>query len=419
MLLSGCVSIQVDHTLKRSGRYDLALTFKTSPEYKMLLNNIKEGLVVDASVKDHFEFRDTDTSITYAFTDLEPSSDARLFEPAAEAASPATPGMVGEPPGLAFLDPANVRYTKTFAFPYYVYTYRLRVPAPATPPATTGPLEAGMYLRDEADLLDAPTKALLMARLDAIWANDSVEVIIATRPSLSTDNYWTAEQEILDSFPFRNPEEQYVLLLASRDEPRYCKATSNIYDASVSMTLSSLNYNFSSACPLDPAGAIIDYVEGLEALFLTEDLAAAPLADPMSQLLTVEYTVHTFGAITQTNGRELGDGQVRFDVNPLEVGDYMLTFREFFLANLLGDSLQPLLIALIVLLIGGNLLLLARRRRLRPAAPHADPQLVAYIQAARRAGKPNAEIRAILGQIGWAADSVEASFAAASPAARR
>ena len=137
------------------------------------------------------------------------------------------------------------------------------------------------------------------------------------------------------------------------------------------------------------------------------------MEDSLSQLFTIEYTVRTFGAVVETNGRLLEDGRVRFDINPFKQAEYTLTFKDFVFAGIFGDSLQSVLVVVVVLLVGGNALLLVARRRRRfaaagPSAP--DPQLVNYIRYARSAGKADAEIRDMLLAIGWPTGKVDASF---------
>src|SRR3989338_3297282 len=97
-------------------------------------------------------------------------------------------------------------------------------------------------------------------------------------------------------------------------------------------------------------------VSGLRALFDEKDLAGgAPdeaLEDSLSQLFTIEYTVRTFGAVVETNGRLLEDGRVRFDINPFKQAEYTLTFKDFVFAGIFGDSLQSVLVVVVVLLVG-------------------------------------------------------------------
>lgn len=408
--------MSVEQALKRSGRYDLAVTFTTSPEYKMLLHSIKEELQVEDAVKDKFAFSDTATTMTYAFTDLDPATDTRLFKEKASVGTPNSMAAAGGP-GLEALEPGRTELEKRTSFPYHVYTYTIRVAPPQQETPSPTYLRPQDYVQDAAALLAPETEAAIMEDIRAIFANDSVEVIVMTKPALSAAEYWQVRNDLEASFPFKNPDQNYVLLLASSDGDRYCKLDWSFYDPGVAGALGTLGAEYAAGCAGDPGGQITRAVSGLRALFDEKDLAGGAL-DPslenqLGQLFTIEYTVRTFGAVVETNGRLLEDGRVRFDINPLKPAEYMVTFKDLVFAGIFVDSLQAVLVVAVVLLVGGNALLLVARRRRRsaaagPAAP--DPQLVNYIRYARSAGKADAEIREMLLTIGWPADKVNASF---------
>ena len=111
VLLSGCVQIDVYQKIKRSGNVDMSLTFKA--ESPMILNALKQDLEIDSSIQDKYTYEETDDSVTYKFTDIDPLKD-NLFKENEDSDT-----------DTSMLNKDNYKFKKEFKFPYYYYTYEI------------------------------------------------------------------------------------------------------------------------------------------------------------------------------------------------------------------------------------------------------------------------------------------------------
>ena len=106
-LLSGCIEVTVHQKIKRSGKYDFNLTFRS--DSKELLNSIKSGFEVNDPTSKKLTYLESKDSISYVFTDLDPRTDLIVAPDIAE-------GKTGSPQKKVW------DLKKEFRFPYYYYT---------------------------------------------------------------------------------------------------------------------------------------------------------------------------------------------------------------------------------------------------------------------------------------------------------
>ena len=107
LLLSGCVTLQINQKLHRDGNVDMSVTFVASKE---ILTGF-ENITVNSAIRDRYTYTVNDGNLTYAFTDIPPGTF--LFE--LEKGKPAS-----------FFGIESYTVEKEFHFPYYRYTYTLK-----------------------------------------------------------------------------------------------------------------------------------------------------------------------------------------------------------------------------------------------------------------------------------------------------
>ena len=291
ILTGGCVNIEVNQKLMRNGHYDIALTISTSSEYKMILNGIKEGFVVDESVKNKLTYSETDTSITYSFKDLDPEKDTKLFKEVEK-----KDGETSEGPDSSFLDPKNYEFTKEFKFPYYEYTYKIKVsPGSEEEEKKTETLTKEEYILDNATLLDTDTKNQIMQNINNIYKNDLIEVIIATEEEMDSMDYFPYKYDLTGDFDFKNKNGKYILIFASNDERSLCKVESNIYaDSKISSEIRTISSDFSKNCKDDYNSQILDVTTQLDAFFKEHEFESTSdkqMEDALGDMFNIGYTV--------------------------------------------------------------------------------------------------------------------------------
>ncbi len=112
VLVSGCVQLDVEQKIKRNGNVDLSLIVKS--ESPTILNALKQNLEVAPSVQNKYTYEESDNSVTYKFTDIDPTKDV-LFKESED--SDMNTSML--------FNKDNYNFKKEFRFPYYYYTYKI------------------------------------------------------------------------------------------------------------------------------------------------------------------------------------------------------------------------------------------------------------------------------------------------------
>lgn len=153
VLLGGCVQVDVSQKIKRSGNMDMSLTLKA--ESPMILSAVNQDLQIDPSVQDKFTYEETDTSVTYKFTDIDPSKDT-LFEENEDSTA-----------DTSIIDKESYRFEKEFKFPYYYYTYEIDMTKEETEDSNDVQ-EHEEILSDDADM-DAMFGEYGDAEMDAMF----------------------------------------------------------------------------------------------------------------------------------------------------------------------------------------------------------------------------------------------------------
>lgn len=419
LLTSGCVNIDVQLKLKRNDNYDLDLTISTSPEYKMILNELKKDFQVEDSVKNKFEYSETDTSITYSFKNLDPKKDKKLFKEV-EKEEEITQDILGETyetPDFSFLNPENIDSKKEFKFPYYEFTYKIKT-SPEKGKEQIEILSQRDYILDEANILDPNTKDQIMQRINNIYKNDSVEVIIVTKKQMEIKDYYSYQFSFIRDFEFKNKNKQYVMIFVSTNENGICKVESNIYlDVKVSSKIRTLNNDFSKNCKTDYKSQIQNVVKQLDVFFKENDLESTKqMEESLQQLFTVGYTVEVFGEITDTNGLKMGNNKVKFDVNPYKEEEYVVTFKDFFWAAILGGPYGIYLLTIGLIILGGIVFIvfskISKKQQDMPLqVPLAvNPQLLDYVKRARMSGMTDKQIKSNLLQSGWSSKEINVAL---------
>ena len=111
-LVSGCIQIDIYQKIKRNGHVDMSLTFKAE---STILNAFKQNIEVDPSIKSKYTYKETDDSVTYQFTDIDPSKD-NLFKQEQDSQT-----------DTSIFNKDNYHFKKEFKFPYYYYTYEINI----------------------------------------------------------------------------------------------------------------------------------------------------------------------------------------------------------------------------------------------------------------------------------------------------
>lgn len=424
LLVSGCINIEVYQKLKRNGNYDLDLTISTSAEYKMILNSFKQAYQVEDSVKDKFEYSETDTSITYSFKDLNPKTDVKLFKDVEQdASSQSMFGGTSDAPDSSLFDPESFEYSRQLKFPYYEYSFQVTMnPEPEVEEVKE--LSADKYIIDEANLLDEASKQEILAAANRIFADDNVELIVVTKQQLDSYEFLSFKYDFTSDFEFQGEGEQYVLVLVTLAPTKRCDVSSNIFlDTDTYQRISEMSTEIGPACTQDPKSAITSAVAELDAYFREHDLEQqSQLADQLGSMFKIGYTVEVFGSVVETTGMKMGDNKVKFDINPSGEGEYTLVFRDFFLASLLGDHYWLYLILLVVLVVGLVGLKVLKNKKTMPhtggfepeptlKAPVAvNPHVLDYVHKARAYGMNDGQIKTALLHNGWSEHEIEVAL---------
>ena len=419
ILLTGCINIiNVDQKLKRNGHYDIGLTISTAAEYKMILNGIKESFQVDDSVKDKFTYSETDTSVTYSFKDINPATDKKLFkETQIPNGTDNTINLSSGSSDSSIINPENIEVKKELKFPYYEYTYTLKMTAAAKNSSNeTTILTEDNYIFDDANILDSESKKQIMQSINNIYKNDSVEVIIITKKQMSETEYNFYVDEFASNHSLDN--KQYILIFASFNETGVCSITSNIYtEPNVSSKVDLLNTDFEKSCRTNYSAEIKDTITQLDNFFKVTDLESTKqLTDQLGQLFKIGYTVEVFGKIIDTNGQQMDGNKVKFDINPEENGQYTIVFQDFFLASILGDMYLIYLIGVgvILIIIIGIVIISKHNANVQstpPEVPSAvNPQLREYIRRARINRMTDPQIKDVLTKNGWSPKDIDTAL---------
>jgi hypothetical protein len=129
----------------------------------------------------------------------------------------------------------------------------------------------------------------------------------------------------------------------------------------------------------------------------------------LSQIFKITYTVEVFGTVTETNGVKIASNKVRFDLVTGKSQEYMVKFRDFFLAALMGDSYTAFLWVLGIIIVGFVVFFAAKKLRSRPITPPEpiNQQLLDYVRASRMRGMQDAQIALALQNSGWPKREIE------------
>ncbi len=441
LFLTGCINVEVTHTLNRDGTYDVDLTLSTTEELGSMLDQLKQGLEVEEHLQGRYTFRETETSITYSFTGIDLKEGTSLFKEEEHTESEV-------PAGQATLDSTFFRSTgvdirKESSFPYNTYSYTLTVaPTQTASGQEDAPLPQDAYIIDEANILNEQTELMLTEHVRSIYNSDGIEMIVSTKQEMDAAGYMNYRFGLTGSFPFRGRQGRFLLLFVSADG--YCRVDTNLFrDAALASRIQSLDAELERGCVNDPDSALISVARQLDSFFEQHDLAQAPQPLSIDEQITVSYTVRGLGSIVNTTGLRIDKQTVQFDVNPGKEATYTATFRELALAGLLGRAAlvfmgMLVLSAAAVIVLGlvkshqGSQLQAEAQSRVEPASSEvsaastvstasevsaastvsaaysgtADPRLSAYVRDARAYGMTDAEIKHTLLVQGWSEDKV-------------
>lgn len=414
LILSGCINIDVEQKLKRNGNYDIDLVLSTSSEYKMILNGFKDSVQVDDSVKNKFEYKETDTSLIYSFKDINPLVDSVLFKKVENKSNNDQGDMFGQSGGadVSFLSPNNVIIDKEFKFPYYTYTYKLIInPDSSDDSSKNETLLINDYILDNAGILSPELENELIQSINNIYKNDSIELIVFTDNQISSSDYFSFRNQFTTDFNFKSDKEQYILVFVSTADQGVCKIQSNIFlDSKTSLKISNLNRNFSSNCGPNYDVQIKDLVTELDDYYKINDLNTSTLdqmTEQMNELFKIAYKVTVFGSVVETDGVKLTKNKVKFEVDPSKKAEYNIVFKDFFLATALGGSYIVFVIIFCVIVIGGlGYLVFSKIKKKQQSEPiqvpnAANPTLLDYVRKARNSGLNDMQIRDNLIKSGW------------------
>lgn len=344
LILSGCVSMSVEQRLHRDGTYDLNFTIQTDESFAMMLQGMKQNLIVEDAVKDRFRFHETPTSISYIFRNIDPQRDSELFIDADDIEEVALEGddftMQADNADVSFLNPSNVELTREFRFPYYVFTYTLNFNGTIVGDDTTdsAPLFSE-YIIDEENTLSEIQRQEIIEVMEAIHIASSIETVIFVTQEDNYFDVFTERMDFLNTFEFSSASADYILLTFSPEVSDVCEITSNIYfDGDLREKISSLDDEFNEICD-EGSSAIVKVLTSLEEFLQThepEDLFAGldAFGDQLANMFSVALYIETFGTIKETNGMQMSDTRVRFDMKEEQVM-YTVVFRDFFLITLL------------------------------------------------------------------------------------
>lgn len=419
LLVSGCVSIDVDQKLKRNGNYDISLSFSTATGYEMILKGLKEGIHVDESVKDKFEFKETDSSIIYSFINVDPRIDKKLFKKVENATEDSEDlDMIQDMNvDLSFLDPENVELNRELNFPYYEYTYTFKMIPESTESEEDGVLSKSECIIDEANILDEQSETEIMDRINFIYENDSVQLVVITKDQIDEYEYYSYTEDFVSNNGLDSKD--YILIFVSTGENGMCVVESNIYlDSEVSSKVSDLNDVFKQNCNQESGLTIVSIVTNLDNFFKEHDLESInqQVQEEIGDMFSIDYTVEVFGKVESTTGTKLEESIVKFDVSTTEEGEYTVVFKDFFLASILGDSYLVYLLIFGVILVGGIGFVfvskvMKKKKSQPPVVPLAiNPQLVDYVRRARSSGMSDQQIRERLLIAGWIVKDVDAAL---------
>ncbi len=394
--LSGCINFEVYQKIKRNGKYDLDFTISTTEEYSMVLEGLKETMQIHDSVKDKAEYTETDTSLKYSFKDLDPETDTKLFKKTNE-----TIGDTGESPDTSFIDPDNVDFEKDFKFPNYEFTYTIKMQEPAIDeePVT---LTKEKNIIDEAGFID--DKDRLMEDINGIYADDAIEVVVITKPQMNAYDYFSFESNFTQSYDFAG--DYYIIVFASAGDAPVCKVSTNIFlDTQYSNKIWALNTDFGANCSQDYNAQIQRIVSELYSYAQVNELETSnELTDSIAQMFKIKYTVEVFGNVIETNGEQLDDNKVQFEINPDEEGEYYIVFTDFFLATLFGDNWWVFISIPVVVILVTIVILVVKGKK--PGKKQVPSQLADYIKNAKASGMNDDQIRQTLLQSGWQLEDI-------------
>ena len=370
IFLSGCINVDIYQKIKRSGKYDLNLTVSTEEQYAIFLNGLKKDLEVSDEFKNQYSYSETADSVTYSFTDLDPNVEPKLFKDIEEQADTTNTfnefyASLPQTADLKTLQPKNIEFTKSFSFPYYVYNYKFSI----LPPEKTE-VSAKDHILDEAGLLTEEDQSKIAEVVQNIYDNDKVELIVATRAGIDKDSHFDEIDDITTNFNYQDLDRKHIIVYVNHGDGYFCRVDSNLYfDFAVTEKLSEMTDNLIGVCKEDNIDEhIVNTVEELDKYLADHQLSDFGTSSPeqIGDLFQIGYTVDVFGEVTDTNGKKMENNQVKFNINSVEGGSYELTFRDFFLASILGDSWLTILIVIgviiLLLIVGGGAMMIAGRK---------------------------------------------------------
>ncbi len=376
LTLGGCMSLSVQQKIYRNGVYDLTLVLESEPEYRLVLSSLKSNLQVNDSVKPKLSYSETDTKVVYAFRGINPTTDKTLFVPKDTDGNPDlfSGGSVSQRADFDLLNPKHVQITKQFMFPYYIYTYTLLVDSPQHELASQ-PLGGESYVQDEAGILSPESFSYALARINEIYLNDSVEVIILTQPSMDTTNYYQFMDNFAATFPFKEEEPHYITIFLSGGPSGVCRVQTNMQlQLGIYTYINQLNTDFSEKCSQDFSSTLLKVVDDLTTYSTEHEIQDEErFSESAGDLFTIDYALQVFGSIVSTNGKKLDGQNVQFDVSLVSPGEYTVTFKDFFLVGLLGEFYGLYLLALLLVIVGAVVLVVrAKQKKKSPVSPSSS-----------------------------------------------
>ncbi len=397
ILCSGCATVEVTEQLKPQGEYNLIMDLTVPAEN---LVTLRENLQLVPGLEGIAEVTSTDSSLRVAFFGLSYGQPRNFFRNTS----------FGDPDGLL----PRVDYLgQELHFPYYIHTYEYHVVPALFSNPTGGVLSAEKYIEDEINLLDSSQEDLIVERMNRMFQNDSIELLVVTKPMVNYDEF---QPEFIQQFDFVT--KRYVMLFVSRNATAsICMIDTNLFfGEAVPLEITSLGARFAENCSRNLSKNIMDVTEHLDQLFIQQDIIVLDAEEQgidFSNLPSIQYTVDLFGDVTDTNGEVLDRRRVRFDIDPAVEMGYRVQFREFILASYFGKNyiwyvgLICLLLLFLMIIVLATRIREYLRPRERPMPDGPNPQALVYVRRGRMCGISDEEISRRLIAAGWSKADVD------------
>ena len=319
IIIGGCIEQSVDVTIKRTGKIDLSVSLSADAQYSWLIKSLDEAMQVNPAFMDHYTYDRTETTITHSFRNIDPSDYSELF--IMEETDEIDMDLVASSEDLTL--------TRDTRFPNYHYRLELDVHI------EEDPIDISSLISDESGRITPEDHTRLHAIIEEVYDSHSLELVVATRDELY-DGFGGY------AFDIASDRSTYLIMLVQPDDPdsffhEPCELDTNVgSDPAFTRFVMELRSELREECDSLTSSDFVAYAERVRDHLDENGLETLPHDEMLGNLLSITYTINTFGEITDTNGRQRSKQQATFSVNPTKSETYYVEWKDNIFRNWLG-----------------------------------------------------------------------------------